>query len=52
MIRKLQGLHFEDYQTGDRFETPARTITDAEISAYAGISADFNWVQLLSSPGK
>lgn len=42
MVRKLQGLYFEDYQIGDKFETPGRTVTDAEISAYAGISMDFN----------
>ena len=42
MVHKLQGLYFEDYQIGDKFETPGRTVTDAEISAYAGISMDFN----------
>ena len=42
MLHKLQGLYFEDFQVGDRFETPRRTVTDAEISAYAGLSADYN----------
>ena len=42
MVRKLQGLYFEDYKMGGRFETPGRTLTDALISTYAGVSADFN----------
>ncbi len=42
MLRKLQGLYFEEFQVGDRFETPGRTVTDAEISAFAGLSADYN----------
>lgn len=46
MIRKLQGLYFEDFHVGDRFETPGRTVTDADISAYAGLSADYNPIHL------
>ena len=32
MVHKLQGLYFEDYKVGAKFEPPSRTITDAEIS--------------------
>ncbi len=42
MLRKLQGLYFEDYEIGDRFETPGRTISEADVVAYAGLSADYN----------
>jgi acyl dehydratase len=35
-------LHFEDVAVGFRFETPARTVTEADIVAFAGVSGDFN----------
>ena len=41
MVHKLQGYYFEDYQDGGKFETPGRTITVAEISAHAGLTADY-----------
>jgi acyl dehydratase len=34
-------LYFEDYEIGMTFETPGRTITDADIVNFAGISGDF-----------
>ena len=36
------GLYFEDVQLGMRFETPARTITEADVVNFAGVSGDFN----------
>lgn len=35
-------LHFEDVEVGFRFETPSRTVTEADLVAFAGISGDFN----------
>jgi len=35
-------MYFEDFEEGQEFETPARTITEADIVNFAGISGDFN----------
>lgn len=35
-------LYFEDVEVGFRFETPARTVTEADLVAFAGVSGDFN----------
>jgi len=35
-------LYFEDVDVGFRFETPSRTVTEADIVAFAGVSGDFN----------
>ena len=38
----MMPLHFEDVEVGFRFETPRRTITEADLVAFAGVSGDFN----------
>jgi acyl dehydratase len=35
-------LRFEDVEVGFRFETPGRTVTEADLVAFAGVSGDFN----------
>ena len=35
-------LYFEDVEVGLRFETPRRTVTEADLVAFAGVSGDFN----------
>jgi acyl dehydratase len=35
-------LFFEDVEVGLRFETPRRTVTEADLMAFAGVSGDFN----------
>ncbi len=35
-------LYFEDFQVGQRFTTPARTVTEADIANFAGVSGDYN----------
>jgi acyl dehydratase len=35
-------LYFEDLEVGFRFETPRRTVTEADFVVFAGISGDFN----------
>ncbi|MFG2732335.1 MaoC family dehydratase [Streptomyces canus] len=37
-----RGLYFDDFSVGRSWVTPARTITDADLVAFAGISGDFN----------
>jgi acyl dehydratase len=36
------GLTFEEVEVGMRFETPARTIVEADLTNFAGVSGDFN----------
>lgn len=33
---------FEDFKTGETFETPARTVTGALVDAFAGLTGDMN----------
>jgi acyl dehydratase len=35
-------LYFEDVEVGFHFETASRTVTEADLVAFAGISGDFN----------
>ena len=34
--------YYEDLEVGDKFITPRRTITEADIVAFSGISGDYN----------
>jgi acyl dehydratase len=36
------GLYFEDYVVGEVSRTPSRTITEADIVMFSGLSGDFN----------
>jgi acyl dehydratase len=36
------GHYYEELEIGHRFETPRRTVIDADISTFAGLTADFN----------
>jgi 3-hydroxybutyryl-CoA dehydratase len=38
----ISTLTFEDLSPGDEWESPARTITEADVVAFAGLSGDFN----------
>jgi acyl dehydratase len=38
----MKNLYFEDFQIGMKFETAGRTITEADIVNFAGISGDWN----------
>ncbi len=38
--------YFEDFEVGDRVVTQGRTITEADIVAFAGVSGDFNPLHL------
>ena len=36
------GDYFEDFEVGQEWQTPARTITEADVVAFAGLSGDYN----------
>lgn len=37
-----KGLTFDQFNIGDKFESQARTVTEADIVNFAGLSGDFN----------
>ena len=36
------GRYYEELEIGQRFETPRRTVIDADIGTFAGLTGDFN----------
>jgi acyl dehydratase len=36
------GRYYEEFEIGQRYKTPARTVIEADISVFAGLTADFN----------
>ena len=38
----MRGLYWEEWEIGAEFESPARTVTEADIVMYAGLSGDYN----------
>ena len=44
LVYKPKGLYFEDFTIGTRLRTAGRTITEADIVAFAGLSGDFNQI--------
>jgi len=38
----MRGMYWEEWEIGAVFESPARTVTEADIVAFAGISGDYN----------
>nr|MBC7245410.1 MaoC family dehydratase N-terminal domain-containing protein [Chloroflexota bacterium] len=39
---RAQGLYFEEFEVGDSMVSPGRTVTEADIVAFCGLSGDFN----------
>jgi acyl dehydratase len=37
-----QGRYFEEIEVGERFESPARTVTETDVTMFAGLSGDYN----------
>ena len=37
-----QQRYFEDFDLGDRVESPARTVTESDVMQFAGLSGDYN----------
>lgn len=40
--QQIRGLYFEQFELGRTVTTPGRTITEADIMSFAGVSGDFN----------
>ena len=40
----VRGLYFEQYEIGMEITSQGRTITEADISAFAGLSGDYNQI--------
>jgi acyl dehydratase len=38
----MRGLYWEEWEIGAVFESPARTVTEADMVIYAGLSGDYN----------
>jgi acyl dehydratase len=38
----MKKSHFEDFEIGDEFVTPARTVTEADVMLFAGLTGDYN----------
>jgi len=38
----MQGRYYEEFSPGEEFTTRARTVTEADIVAFAGLSGDYN----------
>jgi acyl dehydratase len=39
---RLRGLAYEEWEEGRDYVTAARTVTEADVSTFAGLSGDFN----------
>ena len=44
LVYQPKGLYFEDFTIGTRLRTTGRTITEADIVTFAGLSGDFNQI--------
>jgi acyl dehydratase len=42
MSYKLRGLTFDEFELGQTFTTASRTVTEADVAGFAGLSGDFN----------
>jgi acyl dehydratase len=38
----MRGMYWEEWEIGAEFESPARTVTEADVTIYAGLSGDYN----------
>ena len=38
----MRGMYWEEWEVGAEFESPGRTVTEADIVHFAGISGDYN----------
>src|SRR5205814_4339504 len=41
-LQSDMGRSYEEFEVGQRFETPWRTVIEADISSFARLTADFN----------
>src|SRR5690606_39241691 len=50
--RKMSSLYFEDLEPGQTFVSTGRTITEADVVNFAGLSGDFNQIHLDAEAAK
>jgi acyl dehydratase len=43
-IDPRRGMYFEEFETGQRFTTVGRTITESDIVMFAGLTGDYNLI--------
>lgn len=41
-MRETTGMYFEEYEVGQKIRTEGRTVTEADVVNFAGLSGDFN----------
>ena len=47
-----RGLTYEEFEQGAIYKTQARTITEADVAAFAGLSGDFNPIHVDAESAK
>ena len=45
-VPRPRGRYFEEFAVGDKILTTARTVTEADIVTFAGLSGDFNQIHI------
>ncbi len=43
-LKTARGLYFEEFETGQQFVTVPRTVTESDITGFAGLSGDYNQI--------
>lgn len=42
----MSGKYFEEFEIGETFESRTRTITEADVTSFAGLSGDYNEIHV------
>jgi acyl dehydratase len=48
----MRGMYWEEWEIGAEFESPGRTVTEADIVQFAGLSGDYNPLHINEEYGK
>ena len=51
-MQAYRGLTFDEFETGNCFQSQGRTVTEADVVAFAGLSGDFNPLHTNAEYGK
>lgn len=44
MTEKSAGRYYEEFEIGEEFRSPGRTVTEADVVLYTGLSGDYNQI--------
>ena len=44
MDQRYRGMYFEEFEVGQTIRSPGRTVTEADVVLFAGLSGDFNTI--------